>query len=280
MASKHTEKKNVLITGCTTGSIGHALALEFCSKGFRVIATSRNIATMPDLAKNGLIDTVQLDVCNHDSIIKAKAEIENLTGGRLEFLVNNAGGTANLTPAAEIDIERAKQDFELNFWGAVRMVEAFTPLLMRSSAGHIVNISTTASAIPVPYVSMYGAAKSALNYYGDVLRIELMPFNISVTTVITGATANSKNRDSSTSEEGALNLRPGSLYTSGAQAQKDAYQNGVGQGHKQILVHRRSVDSGMGRTGICPAVARRSLMYDMWGLKEVAEGQGKKRTRM
>lgn len=81
-----------------------------------------------------------------------------------------------ISPAVEIDLERAKQDLDLNFWGAVRMVKAFTPLLMQSKEGHIVNISTGASTLPIPYLSMYGSAKAALNHYGDVLRVELAPF--------------------------------------------------------------------------------------------------------
>ena len=83
---------------------------------------------------------------------------------------------ADPTPAVEADFERAKQQLDLNFWGAVRMVKAFTPLLMRSSAGHIVNVSSAAGTLPIPYLGMYGAAKAALNHYGDVLRAELAPF--------------------------------------------------------------------------------------------------------
>ena len=60
------------------------------SVGFYVIATSRNLATMPDLVEHKLIETIQLDVCSDESIAKAKAEIEDLTEGKLDYLINNA----------------------------------------------------------------------------------------------------------------------------------------------------------------------------------------------
>ena len=58
------------------------------------------------------------------------------------------------------------------------MCAAFAPLLMRagSGRGHIVNISSGAGTLPIPFLSQYGSAKAALNHYGDVLRIELAPF--------------------------------------------------------------------------------------------------------
>ncbi|VDB83161.1 unnamed protein product [Peniophora sp. CBMAI 1063] len=176
---------------------------------------------MPDLVEHKLIETIQLDVCNEESIAKAQAEIEDLTDGKLDFLINNAGGAAEISPAVEIDLERAKQQLDLNFWGAVRMVKAFTPLLMRGNEGHIVNVSSAGGTLPIPYLSMYGSAKAALNHYGDVLRVELAPFNISVTTVVTGSITNSRNRDA---EDFVLNLKPGSLYSSGLQAHRKAVE--------------------------------------------------------
>ena len=83
---------------------------------------------------------------------------------------------AGPAPALEMDIARAQRTFDLNFWGTVRMVKAFTPLLMRSGAGHIVNISSVTGILPIPYLSVYGSAKAALNQYSDVLRVELSPF--------------------------------------------------------------------------------------------------------
>jgi 1-acylglycerone phosphate reductase len=64
----------------------------------------------------------------------------------------------------------------LNFFGAVRTVKEFTSLLIQSGAGHIVNISSGTSVMPIPYLAIYGAAKAALNAWSDTLRVELEPF--------------------------------------------------------------------------------------------------------
>jgi len=85
-----TEGRSVLITGCSPGGIGHALAREFHFKGLRVFATARRVETISDLAAIG-IETLSLEVDKADSVTKVKQEIQQLTGGRLHFLVNNAG---------------------------------------------------------------------------------------------------------------------------------------------------------------------------------------------
>ncbi|VDB83167.1 unnamed protein product [Peniophora sp. CBMAI 1063] len=241
MASKGQGNKTVLITGCTTGSIGHALSLEFQRQGFNVIATSRNLATMQDLVQHKLIEAVRLDVCSEVSIAAAVKEVAQLTGGRLDYLVNNAGGDASPAPATEVDIERAKQIFDLNFWGAVCVIKAFTPLLIRSrSGGRIINISSAAGTLPIPYLSMYGASKAALNHYSDVLRAELVPFNISVTIVVTGAIANSKNKGQG--EDFVLRIEPDSLYAWASQIHARAHAKSVetrmtAQEYARQLVH-------------------------------------------
>ncbi|TRM70479.1 hypothetical protein BD626DRAFT_625649 [Schizophyllum amplum] len=84
-----TEKKTVLITGCSTGSIGDGLAREFKSRGFRVFAASRNLDSMESLAKDG-IETVVLDITSDTSIAEVRDEISKRTGGSLDVLVNNA----------------------------------------------------------------------------------------------------------------------------------------------------------------------------------------------
>lgn len=82
--------KSVLITGCSKGGIGDALAQEFHSKGVRVFATARNLEKIDHLKKLGL-DVLQLDVTSAESIRKAVIVVEKEMGGKLDFLVNNAG---------------------------------------------------------------------------------------------------------------------------------------------------------------------------------------------
>lgn len=79
-----------LITGCSRAGIGDALAQEFYHKGLRVFATARDLSKIQHLKAMGL-DTLQLDVTSEDSIQNAVRYVERETGGKLNYLVNNAG---------------------------------------------------------------------------------------------------------------------------------------------------------------------------------------------
>lgn len=84
------DSRTVLITGCSEGGIGDALAKEFHKKGLRVFATARNLAKVEHLKKLGL-DILPLDVVDGVSIKHAVESVQALTGGKLDFLVNNSG---------------------------------------------------------------------------------------------------------------------------------------------------------------------------------------------
>ncbi|KAA1475166.1 NAD(P)-binding protein [Dentipellis sp. KUC8613] len=176
--------KTVLITGCSVGGIGHALALEFKAKGFRVFATARNPKSMGDLSEKG-IETLVLDVTKEESIREARDKVAELTGGKLNVLVNNAGATYPV-PSTDIEVAEAKKLFDVNLFGVMAMVKEFVHLLIASQDGRILNISSVAGTINLPFGSVYNATKAALNSYGDTLRVELAPFNIQVTSIVTG----------------------------------------------------------------------------------------------
>ncbi|KAG5998263.1 hypothetical protein E4U54_002224 [Claviceps lovelessii] len=84
-----TTPKTVLITGCTPGGIGYALAREFHSKGHTVIATARRDEIVRRLRSDGMV-ALLLDVTNQDSIASCLDEVVKITGGGLDMLVNNA----------------------------------------------------------------------------------------------------------------------------------------------------------------------------------------------
>ncbi|KZP17730.1 NAD(P)-binding protein [Athelia psychrophila] len=183
-------QKTVLITGCSAGGIGNALALEFHARGLRVIATARRAQAMANLADAG-INTLILDVADPESVARAKDAVAKLTGGTLDILVNNAG-QAYTRPAIDVETAPAKAVFDVNLWGPILMVQAFTPLLISaastSKAGsRIVQIGSTAGVAPVPFSAIYNASKAALHSYSDTLHVELAPFNVKVTSVIAGA---------------------------------------------------------------------------------------------
>jgi len=173
----------VLVTGCSAGGIGHALAIGFKSRGLRVFAASRSLAKMEALADQG-IELIQLDVTKPDSIRDAKNTITERTGGTLDYLVNNAGISIE-GPAIEADISSIKDMFDVNVFAPMEIVKQFIPLLVRSR-GTIVNISSVLSIMPYPMMAAYNASKAAITQYSETLRLELEPVKVKVVTVVTG----------------------------------------------------------------------------------------------
>ncbi|KAK9459240.1 uncharacterized protein V1516DRAFT_679397 [Lipomyces oligophaga] len=167
-------KRTVLITGCSEGGIGAALAVAFHNAGLKVIATARNINKMTNLAALG-IETMVLDVLSEESIQDAASKIK-----KLDILVNNAGAGYNQT-TSDLDIAKAKELYDLNVWSAVRMIQVFLPLLLMSeSSPTIVNQTSVLSVVGVPWQTAYGSSKAALASITSGLRYELAPFNINV----------------------------------------------------------------------------------------------------
>ena len=91
------ERKTVLITGCSKGGIGDALAREFHRKGHRVFASARNLSKVQHLDDLG-IETLLLDVTDEASIKEAVKKVTEYTNGSLDFLINNSGGGESWIP--------------------------------------------------------------------------------------------------------------------------------------------------------------------------------------
>ena len=159
--------QSVLITGCSSG-IGHALAREFKSRGFRVFATARKTESIADLAALG-IETLSLEATSSESIAALKAEIASRTGGKLDYLVNNAGAHY-ASPAMDIDISKVRQIFEVNVFAVMQMCEAFSRLLI-ARKGVIVQIGSVTRDVPMICQSPYIATKAALSQYTRTLRL-------------------------------------------------------------------------------------------------------------
>ncbi|KAJ1695404.1 hypothetical protein LUZ63_012102 [Rhynchospora breviuscula] len=175
----------VLITGCTDGGIGHALAVEFASKGCSVVATSRSVGSMKALDGVAGVRMRALDVRSEASI---RETVEGVVGqlGRIDVLVNNAG-VHLVAPLAEAPMDSFHMLFDTNVYGPMRLIQAVAPHMIRRRQGQIVNVGSVAALAPGPWAGVYSASKSALHALSDTLRLELRSFGISVTTVAPGA---------------------------------------------------------------------------------------------
>lgn len=176
-------KKTVLITGCSPGGIGHALAALFHSKGLHVFATARSEKAVADLGALGM-EALQLEVNSPESVAEVKRHISERTNGSLDYLVNNAGRNYTI-PALDVDFSEVQATFETNVFSVMRMCQAFAPLLIQAK-GTIIQIGSLAAEIPYVFGSTYNASKAALHAYSDTLRVELAPFGVNVMVVVTG----------------------------------------------------------------------------------------------
>jgi len=178
-------KKIVLITGCSDGGLGSALALAFHRTGrYRVIATARSLSRLNDTRAAG-IEEFHLDVLDPPSISACAKHIEALTGGKLDILVNNAGAGYNI-PVIDIDLDGARKVFDLNVWSLSTVSRALLPFLLRSPGSKIVNNISVAAYVSSPVQGVYNASKAAANALTETMRLELKPFGINTIALMTG----------------------------------------------------------------------------------------------
>ena len=171
--------KVVLITGGSSG-IGKSVGEFLTAKGFIVYGTSRN----PERYANSQIKLVKLDVSDSNSIEQAiKTVIRE--HGSLDVLVNNAG--AGITgPIEEIPDVEIQRNFETNFFGPIRVIKAVLPQMRTQNSGLIINVTSIAGYMGLPYRGVYSASKGALELLTEAFRMEIKDFNIQMTNVAPG----------------------------------------------------------------------------------------------
>lgn len=171
--------QTVLVTGASSG-IGQATARLLAERGFTVFGTARK----PASGQSQGVTMVALDVRSDESV-RACVEQVVAKAGRVDALVNNAG--YSLTGAAEeTSVDEAKAQFETNFFGVVRMVNAVLPGMRAARSGKIINVSSLAGNTAIPYSAFYSASKFAVEGYSESLWYEVRPFGISVSLVEPG----------------------------------------------------------------------------------------------
>ncbi len=168
--------KTVVVTGGSSG-IGLAACNEFLKNGFEVYEFSRSGQD------NGNIKHITCDVTDESSVKKAFDEVMTQSG-KIDVLVNNAG--FGISGAAEFtELGQAKKQFEVNFFGTVICTNEAVKH-MRANGGTIVNVSSLAAPLSIPFQAFYSASKSAVNSLTLAMANELAPFGIKVCAVMPG----------------------------------------------------------------------------------------------
>ena len=179
--------KSVVITGASTG-IGRACTLLMDNLGWRVFAGVRKETDAALLRRDcsDRLTTLFLDVIDAKSVEEAAQVVTAALGENgLSGLVNNAG-IPHGGPVEFLDVNEARAEFEVNFFGVITVTQSFLPLL-RAAHGRIVNMSSISGLVSAPFVSPYSASKFALEALSDSLRMELHPWNIEVLVIEPGA---------------------------------------------------------------------------------------------
>ncbi|KAH8648556.1 hypothetical protein BX600DRAFT_475442 [Xylariales sp. PMI_506] len=196
-------KRSILVTGCSDGSIGSALAMAFHRAGWRVFATARNLAKVTATTKAGIEAPIQLDVTSPESIAACVEEVrkrivmeagagEGEGVAKLDALLNNAGAGYSM-PFLDLDLQKLRDLFELNVISVVAVTQAFAPLLLASprgggggGGGLVINVTSISAVFGLPFQSAYNATKSAAAALTEALRLETAPFGLRVVELLPG----------------------------------------------------------------------------------------------
>ncbi|CAO3641905.1 unnamed protein product [Mucor hiemalis] len=177
-------KQVVLITGCSKGGIGYALAKRFAEEGNHVVATTRKLDALEGLEAFGC-DKEELDINNKESIKSVVQKIIDRVG-HIDILVNNAGAPA-VGALMDIDLETAHQCVNTNIFGTLAVSREVALHMAKRGRGKIVNIGSVVGYSSTPWAGIYALSKAAVHSMSDTLRLELKPFGIQVVVVAPGA---------------------------------------------------------------------------------------------
>ncbi len=168
----------ILITGATSG-IGRQLALDYTAEGHVVTALGRDRARLQELEDRG-IATGAVDLLDHEKTLAWFASHESID------LAILSAGSCEYIDMPHFDSKLLSRVMRANVESMAHTIEAVLPLLRKSDSAHLVGIGSSAAYLPLPRAEAYGAAKAAIAYLIDTLRITLRPENICVSLVCPG----------------------------------------------------------------------------------------------
>jgi|SRR5438876_8785584 len=185
------DRKVALVTGISSG-IGLATARKLLERRFHTFGTIRETSHSGELAAG--LEIVRLDVRNDESVSAGVQDVLD-RAGRIDALINNAGSVL-VGSLEETSLNEAKELFETNFFGVLRMCQAVLPSMRQQSYGRIINISSVLGFLPAPYMGIYAATKHAIEGYSESLDHEVRRFGIRVSMIEPGFTRTNLNQNS------------------------------------------------------------------------------------
>lgn len=171
--------QTVLITGCSSG-IGRTTAKTFLAGGWDVYATARDTGELSNLEEAGAT-TVRLDVTSDADV----GEVVNRViekSGRLDCLINNAG-YGQVGPVEDVPIEKVRKQYDVNLFGAHRLMRAVLPHMRNQGSGTIINVTSITDRFPIAGMGAYSGSKSALATVSQTVRQEVQKYGINVVIV-------------------------------------------------------------------------------------------------
>jgi short-subunit dehydrogenase len=176
--------KTTLITGSSSG-IGKAAAILFAEKGWNVIATTRKTEKLQDLRQYPNITILKLDVTDNKNIEQViQAVIEKY--GKIDIVVNNAG-YGLFGPVEAMEYSQIEDQFRTNVFGVINICQAVLPHMRKNQDGRIIIVSSMLGRISLPFSSLYGSSKWAVEGFSESLAFELEPHRVQVKLIEPGA---------------------------------------------------------------------------------------------
>ena len=171
-------KQTVLITGASSG-LGAEMARRMVTLGWRVFGTSRK----PQATQDG-IEWVAMDVCDDASVESALESVYNQTD-HLDGLVCNAGWGI-YGPVEETSLDRARAQFETNFFGVLRVLTPVLARMRERNSGRILLVGSLSGRAPIPFQAHYSASKAAIESLAFALANEIQPYDVHVSLIEPG----------------------------------------------------------------------------------------------
>jgi short-subunit dehydrogenase len=179
--------KVVVVTGASMG-IGEAIVQRFVGEGASVVLASRDMSRLEEARQRvGGMERTLAVVCD----VTVRAQIDALLAaaierfGRVDVWVNNAG-FGLIDSVERMDMAACRRMFDTNLFGAIECMQVVAPVFKQQRSGAILNVSSVAGILSVPYMGAYGATKHALNCIGGAMRLELTPYGVHVNTICPG----------------------------------------------------------------------------------------------